>query len=158
MPPSSAARTPSPPPTPTLTLRHARPFQGWEDEDGYEGRVLKTGVYEQVEDWLLVKLKEPLTGLREDGAFADPTVFTATLGNAAAGRAFFIPRRYVQTGGAGGEIQEDTEVHVLVESMKSFNVGEAAPDKPRSAQRLASLTGSIKQKRKQKQVPGRCLP
>ena len=76
----------------------------------------------------MVKLKEPLTGLREDGTFKDPTVFTKTLGNVAAGGAFFIPRRLVQTRDTAGEIQEDTEVHVLVESIWSAQTYKNEPD------------------------------
>ena len=126
--------------------------QGWEEADGFEGRVVKAGVYEQVEDWLLVRLKEPLTGVRDGGGFADPTVFTAALGNVAAGRAFFVPRRFVQTKAARGDIQEDTEVHILVEGLKSFHsyTGESLVHAPRS-RRLSSLTDSVKKQRRPQQ-------
>ena len=76
-----------------------------------------------------MKLKEPLTTEVEDGAgLKDNTIFTRALGNAAAGRAFFIPRRFVQTRDTAGEIQEDTEVHVLVEAMRSFHERPPAKD------------------------------
>eukprot|EP00668_Euglena_longa_P030596 GGOE01038186.1.p1 GENE.GGOE01038186.1~~GGOE01038186.1.p1 ORF type:complete len:2315 (+),score=765.90 GGOE01038186.1:746-6946(+) len=93
----------------------------WEEEEHFTGHVLKTIHNVPLEDYLLVRLKEPLT----DANAEESTVFSSLLGPASEGRAFFIPRRFVKAVDQVGEIQEDTEVHVLVEMLR--NQVEEAP-------------------------------